>query len=279
MKQPSTEAPDDTPDRTANNQRAALMALWSKPRETVAPAAPTLGLPAIRAIDDALVSLLPLGTTSVHATTRLPLPDMPVRVGFERNAMPVAVLMADAPLMAALVCHQCGTPIRKPSGRPGRFETGFLSGLAARLLPVLFGGSGDVTVAKVADADFPGNEGLAEGCADTQFIVTVPHKPAPVTGRLRIIAPTTSTAAATSPGTPSGPALRTTRVSARCHLPVRRMSLQQVAGLSEGSVLTLEPGQDAVLTINGRHFATGTYDGSAGKRSFRTHEHSRGDTP
>lgn len=254
--------------QAGEGHRTAILSLGSRPKPAAKPVPLLLDAVVAKAVDDALIALLPLGTQTAHAPAPLPQPDMPVLVGYERNAMPVATIAADVALVSTLVAHQCGMVFKAASSKPGRFETGFLSGLAVRLLPALFGDAGDVMVAKVTDADFTG-----EGCTDTQFLVTIPHKPEPVTGHLRLVVPIAGQHLATVEK--SGPALQTTHVSARCHLPVRRMSLQQVAGLREGSVLTLERGGDAVLTINGKPFAKGAYQEAAGKRSFRIHEPSR----
>ncbi len=258
--------------KAGDGHRAAILSLGTRPKMAAKSSPLSMDAATAQAVDDALISLLPLGTRTAHSIAPLPQPDMPVRVGFERNGMAIAVMEADATLASALVAHQCGMAFRTPNTRPGRFETGFLSGLAMRLLPVLLGTASDVQMAKTPDDDFKGDP----NCADTQFLVTIPRKPEPVVGRLRLIAPVPSMIE--DGNTSSDPALRTTRVSARCHLPVRRMSLQQVAGLREGSVLTLEPGEGVVLTINGKTFAKGTLHETAGKRSFRTIEHSRGDT-
>ncbi len=260
--------------RPGDAHRAAILSLGSKGRPAAKAERLSMDSATAKAVDDAIIALLPLGTKTTHSPAPLPQPDMPVRVGFERHGMEIAVMEADAALMSALVAHQCGIIFRTTNSRPGRFETGFLSGLAMRLLPALFGTPSEVQVAKAPDGAFSGDR----TCADTQFLVTVPHKPDPIIGRLRVIAPVGSAVSTvTGDSRASDPALQTTLVSARCHLPVRRMSLQQVAGLREGSVLTLERGTDAVLTIKGKTFTHGTLHETAGQRSFRTREHSHGD--
>lgn len=269
---------------TSESHRAAVFSLGTKLKSIAKTPRPSLDVITAKAIEDELITLLPLGTSTVHSLTPMPIPELPVHVGFERNGATVAMMAADGALVSALVAHQCGMKLRthafKPEApKPGQFETGFLAGLATRLLPTLFGHATDVQVAKEFDADFATASAVPTACTDTQFLITIPHKPEPVTGRLRLLAPLKSDSVASPSKTTADPALHTTRVSARCQLPVQRMSLAQVAGLREGSVLTLEPGAAAVLSINGKPFATGALHEAAGHRSFRTTEHSQGNTP